>query len=76
MLATTFCSSLLEKWPQSEKVPEATIYLGYYSQKDGRNDAALAAFKQYLEKWPSGEDAEFAGEQIKKLEAPPEGSSE
>lgn len=72
MLANAFCTALIEKWPQSEKVQDATIYQGYFAQKDGREDDALAAYRQYLEKWPDGEDAEFAKKSIKEIESPEE----
>ncbi|GAB4320867.1 MAG: hypothetical protein Kow0074_11480 [Candidatus Zixiibacteriota bacterium] len=70
LLANAFCNALIEKWPASEQAPDAMVYLGYYSYQDGRNDDALAAYKQYLDKWPEGEDAEWVSSQIKKLESP------
>ncbi len=72
MLANAFCSALIEKWPQSERVQDATIYMGYFAQKDGREEDAVAAYKQYLERWPDGEDAEFAQKEIKEIESPEE----
>lgn len=63
------------RWPNGEKASESFIYIAYYSQKGGKNEDAIAGYKEYLKKWPEGEDAEFAKEQIAKLEAPPEGTS-
>ncbi len=59
------------RWPQGEKAAEAWIYVAFYSEKGGKKEDALAAYREYLQKWPDGEDAEFAKEQIAKLEAPP-----
>jgi len=70
-LAIAFCEALIKRWPTSELVPDATIYTAYYSDKAGRTDDAVKTYKQYLDKWPKGEDAEWATEQIKKLTAPP-----
>lgn len=69
-LANAFCNALIEKWPGSEQAPEATVYLGYFSHQDGRDTDALAAYKQYLDKWPEGEDAEWVSKQINKIESP------
>jgi TolA-binding protein len=70
-LAIAFCEALIKRWPQSDLLPDATIYAAYYSDKAGRTDDAIRIYGQYLEKWPKGEDAEWAQEQIKKLKSPP-----
>lgn len=70
-LAVAFCDALIKRWPQSDLLPDATIYAAYYSDKAGRTDDAVTIYKRYLEKWPEGEDAEWATGQIKKLMSPP-----
>jgi len=70
-LAIAFCEALIKRWPDSKLLPDATIYAGYYSDQAGRTDDALRIYKQYIEKWPKGEDAEWATKQVKKLSAPP-----
>ena len=70
-LAIAFCEALLKRWPKSDLLPDATIYAGYYSDKAGRTDDAIKIYGQYLEKWPKGEDAEWAQKQIEKLKSPP-----
>lgn len=62
------------RWPEGEKASEAWIYVAYYSQQGGKNAEAIAAYEEYLKKWPEGEDVEFAQKQIAKLKAPPEGT--
>jgi len=70
-LAVAFCEALIKRWPQSDLLPDATIYAAYYSDKAGRTEDAMKGYTQYLEKWPNGEDAEFAKEEIEKLKSPP-----
>jgi TolA-binding protein len=70
-LAIAFCEALIKRWPQSDLLPDATIYTAYYSDKAGRTADAIKTYSQYLEKWPDGEDAEWAKEQIERLKAPP-----
>lgn len=71
-LAVAFCDALVKRWPNSDLLPDATIYAAYYSDKAGRTDDAVKIYKRYLEKWPEGEDATWATEQIQKLTSPPE----
>jgi len=70
-LAIAFCQALIKRWPDSKLVPDATIYAGYYSDQGGQPEQAVKIYKEYIEKWPKGEDAEWAAEQIEKLSAPP-----
>jgi len=70
-LAVAFCEALIKRWPQSDLIPDATISTAYYSDKAGRKEDAIRMYSQYLEKWPEGEDAEWAKGQIEKLKAPP-----
>lgn len=70
-LAVAFCQALIKRWPDSKLLPDATIYAAYYSDQAGVTDDAIRIYTQYLEKWPKGEDADWATEQIKKLKSPP-----
>lgn len=63
------------RWPQGEKASEAWIYVAYYSANAGKKDEAIAAYQEYLKKWPEGEDVEFAKEQITKLQQPPDSTA-
>jgi len=68
--AIELCTALIERWPNSDLKPDATIYAGYYSDRAGRTDDAMRIYGQYLEQWPDGEDADWAQGQIEKLETP------
>jgi outer membrane protein assembly factor BamD (BamD/ComL family) len=70
-LAVAFCEALTKRWPNSDLLPDATIYAAYYSDKAGLPDDAIRRYGQYLEKWPKGEDAEWAQKQVEKLKSPP-----
>lgn len=71
-LAIAFCQALVKRWPGSVLIPDATVYAGYYADRAGQTDDAIAAYTEYIEKWPEGEDAEWAKEQIEKLQNPSE----
>ena len=70
-LAVAFCEALVKRWPKSDLLPDATIYAAYYSDQAGQKEKAVKIYKEYLQKWPKGEDAEWATGQIKKLTSPP-----
>jgi tetratricopeptide (TPR) repeat protein len=70
-LAVAFCDALIKRWPNSDLVPDATIYAAYYSDQGGLTDDAIRIYNDYLKKWPNGADADWAKEQIKKLKSPP-----
>ena len=70
-LAVAFCEALPKLWPSSDLLPDATIYAAYYSDKGGMTNDAISLYEEYLQKWPKGEDAKFAQDEVKRLKAPP-----
>jgi outer membrane protein assembly factor BamD (BamD/ComL family) len=69
--AVAHCRDLLLRWPDSDVADDATVSMGYYAALGGMNEEAEKAFKEYLRRWPNGEDAEFVKEQMKELAAKP-----
>ncbi|HUU46645.1 MAG TPA: hypothetical protein VM118_13015 [Acidobacteriota bacterium] len=63
------CLKLAERFPESELIDDAAAYVAFFHEQAGRIDEAIAACKDYLDKWPKGDDAEWAARQIKELEA-------
>jgi outer membrane protein assembly factor BamD (BamD/ComL family) len=68
--AVTNCRELLKRWPQSDLAPDALSYMGWYATTGGMTDDAVAAYNEYLKRWPKGEDAEFVKEELTKLKNP------
>jgi TolA-binding protein len=68
----SLCQVFLEDWPESELLPDATSYLGYFFSEVGQTEDAIRVYNEYLVKWPDGGDAGFCREEIEKLTAPPE----
>lgn len=68
--AVTNCRELLKRWPQSDLAPDALTYIGWYATTGGMTDDAVAAYNEYLKRWPKGEDAEFVKEELTKLKNP------
>ena len=61
---------LTGRWPESELVPDAYITLAWIYENAGKKPEALAAYKDYIARYPEGSDVGFAQEQIKGLETP------
>jgi tetratricopeptide (TPR) repeat protein len=70
--AVAHCRDLLLRWPGSDLADDATVSMGYYAAQGGMTEEAEKAYKEYLRRWPNGEDAEFVKEQMKELAAKPE----
>ncbi len=68
--AISCCHDLLKRWPDSHLNSDATAYVGWYATKAGKSDEAIAAYTEYLKRWPTGEDAAFAKEELEKLKNP------
>ncbi len=64
------CNDLMKRFPSSELVPDAAISVAYFHENAGRKPEAIAAYKQFITRWPESGDVEFAREQIKGLETP------
>ena len=69
--AVANCRELLKRFPKSDLVPDALSYMGWYATTGGMTDAAVAAYSDYLKRWPKGDDAEFVKEELEKLKNPP-----
>ncbi|MEW5701044.1 MAG: tetratricopeptide repeat protein [Candidatus Zixiibacteriota bacterium] len=74
--AAAKCRELVQRWPTSDLADDASVSAGWYAGQGGMKDDAIAAYREYLEKWPKGEDSTFAREQIVELQKPPEADSE
>lgn len=68
--AVVQCRELVKRWPKSDLLPDAITYMGWYATKGGLIEEAEAAYNDYLNRWPEGEDAEFAKEELAKLKNP------
>ena len=58
-------------YPESELVPDAYITLAWVYESAGKKPEALAAYKDYITRYPEGSDVQFARDQIKGLEETP-----
>jgi outer membrane protein assembly factor BamD (BamD/ComL family) len=68
--AVSECRQLVQFWPESDLAPDAIAYMGWYATQGGMTEQAIAAYTDYLYRWPKGEDAEFAKEELAKLKNP------
>jgi outer membrane protein assembly factor BamD (BamD/ComL family) len=67
--AIDFCNWLLEHFPSSELVDDATMKLGEAWKKAGNMDEAIAAFENLQRRYPSSEFVPDAQKQIRLIKA-------
>jgi len=68
--AIAHCQDLMKRFTTSELVADAAISVAYFHENAGRKPEAIAAYKEFIARWPESGDVEFAREQIKGLETP------
>ncbi len=61
---------VLANWPNSRKVPDALLKLGYTQLEQGRPEAGRATLQQVVAKYPETEAAKIASERLAKLPKP------
>jgi len=66
--AVADCRDLMTRWPDSDLADDALISIGFFASSGGLEKEATSAYREYLSRWPEGEDAEYAREELKKLE--------
>jgi tol-pal system protein YbgF len=58
---------LVEKYPQSQKLPDALLKVGYCQSELGHKDAARTALQQVMRQYPDTTAARLATQQLEKL---------
>jgi tol-pal system protein YbgF len=58
---------LVEKYPQSQKLPDALLKVGYCQSELGHKDAARTALQQVMRQFPDTTAARLATQQLEKL---------
>lgn len=56
-----------KKYPKSEQIEEADIYIPYIMARQGKNAEAIARYEQFLAKFPESGEVEWVKGQIEKL---------
>ena len=68
--AVAHCRELTKRWPLSDLAPDAISYIGWYATQGGMTRQAIAAYTEYLKRWPTGDDAGYVKEELEKLKNP------
>jgi tol-pal system protein YbgF len=66
LAAATF-QGVVTNWPNSRKVPDALLKLGYTQAEQGRVAAARSTLQQVISKYPDSDAARLATERLAKL---------
>ncbi|MEO8315724.1 MAG: tol-pal system protein YbgF [Pseudomonadota bacterium] len=61
---------VVANWPNSRKVPDALLKLGYTQVEQGKVPAARATLQQVIAKHPDSDAAKLAAERLAKLPKP------
>jgi len=54
--AIATCQELMTRFPTSREADDATAMLGYFTSKSGDGKSALALYREYLQKYPDGQN--------------------
>ncbi len=68
--ATASFQRVITNWPNSRKVPDALLKLGYIQAEQNKLPAARATLQQVVAKYPDSEAARYAAERLAKLPKP------
>jgi tetratricopeptide (TPR) repeat protein len=66
--AIATCNQILEKFPGTVEADDAAAMIGYYTAREGENRRALEFYRDYLEKNPDSENAEWVKRRVADLE--------
>jgi thiol-disulfide isomerase/thioredoxin len=66
--AVATCKKIVEKFPGTAEADDAAAMIGYYSAKNGDKKRALAFYREYVEKHPDSENAEWVKRRVADLE--------
>lgn len=66
--ALATCQDLITRFPNSSEAENAAAMLGYYTAKSGDNAAALVLYREYLQKYPKGENYSWVQRRVADLE--------
>ena len=69
--AAAQCREIARRWPNGPMAADAVESVGWYASKAGKKDEAIAAYQEYLAKWPQRGDTTFVRGQIIELQKPP-----
>jgi tol-pal system protein YbgF len=68
--ATAAFQRVTTNWPNSRKVPDALLKLGYIQAEQNKLPAARATLQQVVAKYPDSEAAKYAADRLAKLPKP------
>jgi tol-pal system protein YbgF len=68
--ATAAFQRVTTNWPNSRKVPDALLKLGYIQAEQNKLPAARATLQQVVAKYPDSDAARYAAERLAKLPKP------
>jgi tetratricopeptide (TPR) repeat protein len=66
--AIATCRKVVEKFPGTSEADDAAAMIGYYTARNGENGEALKLYREYLEKHPDSENAEWVKRRVADLE--------
>ena len=58
---------VIERFPDSSRIPDATLKLGYVAQERGDKDAARRLFNQILDQYPDSQAAGLAKQRLSRM---------
>ena len=59
-------NTILSKYPESSKVPDAMLQIAFIHEKQGKHEEAQGEFRQIKKKFPKSAAAKLADQQLKK----------
>jgi len=63
--------TVLKKWPDSRKAPDAMLKLGYTQLEQKQYPAARATLDEVTKKYPGTDSAKLAAERLRRIPAQP-----
>ena len=63
--------TVLKKWPDSRKAPDALLKLGYTQAAQKQYSAARATLDEVTKKYPGTDAAKLASDRLKRIPAQP-----
>ena len=63
--------TVLKKWPDSRKAPDAMLKLGYSQFEQKQYPAARATLDEVTKKYPGTDSAKLAAERLRRIPAQP-----
>lgn len=62
------CKEIIQKFPTAKEADDAAAMIAYYTAKKGDNEQAVKIYREYLQNYPSGNNADWVRKRVADLE--------